>query len=162
MKIFKKIEARIITNYIIKQIQKISKTDTCNEYLRVTENIKKTKCIYVKFNLMDGVKDIHMSFIEYYNSRRAADERDYCCFPRKSVFDYWKIYKKRLPCKLYKYLDLLSKRYDFYEPEKVRKLALMVIDNLSNSRYKLSDGSTVHNTMVNTGINGYKITLKLF
>lgn len=160
MKIFKKIKARIITNYIIKQIQTISKTDTCNEYLRVTENIKKTKYIYIKFSLLDGVKDVHMSFIEFYNSLRKNENGDY--FPRKSIFDYYKIYKKRLPNKLYKYLDLLSKRYKDDEPEKVRKLALMVIDNLSNSRYKLSDGSTVHNTMVNTGINCYKITLKLF
>lgn len=160
MKIFKKIKARIITNYIIKQIQTISKTDTCNEYLRVTENIKKTKYIYIKFSLLDGVKDVHMSFIEFYNSLRKNENGNY--FPRKSIFDYYKIYKKRLPNKLYKYLDLLSKRYKDDEPEKIRKLALMVIDNLSNSRYKLSDGSTVHNTMVNTGINCYKITLKLF
>jgi len=160
MKIFKKIKAQIIANYIIEQIQKISKTDTCNEYLRVTENIKKTKYIYIKFSLLDGVKDVHMSFIEFYNSLRKNENGDY--FPRKSIFDYYKIYKKRLPNKLYKYLDLLSKRYKDDEPEKIRKLAIMVIDNISNSRYKLSDGSTVHNTMVNTGINCYKITLKLF
>jgi len=161
MKLFKKIKARYIANYIIKQIQKISKTDICNEYLRVTENIKKSKYIYIKFNLMDGVKDVQMNFIEFYNSHKKADEKDYCYFPRKSIFDYWKIYKKLLPSKLYKYLDLLSKRYDFYEPEKIRKLALMVIDNISNSRYELSDDSVIYNTMVNTGINCYKITLKL-
>lgn len=160
MKIFKKIKAQNITNYIIEQIQKISKTDTCNEYLRVTENIKKTKCIYVKFSLLDGVKDVHMSFIEFYNSLRKNENGDY--FPRKSIFDYYKIYKKRLPNKLYKYLDLLSKRYKDGEPEKIRKLAIMVMDNISNSRYNLSDNSTVHNTMINTGINCYKITLKLF
>ena len=67
-----------------------------------------------------------------------------------------------LPRKFYKYLDLLSKRYDFDKPEKVRKLALMVIDNISNSRYNLFDGSIVHNTMINTHINCYRITLKLF
>lgn len=160
MKIFKKNKAQIIANYIIEQVQKISKTDTCNEYLHVTENIKKTKYIYIKFSLLDGVKDVHMSFIEFYNSLRKNENGDY--FPRKSIFDYYKIYKKRLPNKLYKYLDLLSKRYKDDEPEKIRKLAIMVIDNISNSRYKLSDGSTVHNTMVNTGINCYKITLKLF
>lgn len=159
MKIFKKIKARIIANYIIEQIQKISKTDTCNEYLRVTETIKKTKCIYIKFTLLNGTKDIHMSFIEFYNSQRKNENG---CYPRKSIFDYWNVYKKRLPSKLYKYLNLLSKRYNDHEPEKVRKLALMVIDNMSNSRYKLSDSSTVHNTMVSTGINCYKITLKLF
>ena len=93
MKIFKKIKARIITNYIIKQIQTISKTDTCNEYLRVTENIKKTKCIYVKFSLIDGVKDVHMSFIEFYNSLRKNENGDY--LPRKSIFDYYIIYKKK-------------------------------------------------------------------
>ena len=161
MKIFKKIEARIIANYIIKQIQKISKTDTCNEYLRVTKNIKKTKCIYVKFNMMNGVKDINMGFIEFYNSQKSIN-KDVYYFPKKSIFDYWKIYKKRLPKKLYKYLDLLSRRYDFDKPEKVRKLALMVLDNISNSNYKLSDGSIVHNTMFNTYITCYKITLKLF
>ena len=38
MKIFKKIKARFIAKYIIKQIQKINKyDDTCNEYLRVAE-----------------------------------------------------------------------------------------------------------------------------
>lgn len=145
---------------LLNRFKKISKTDTCNEYLHVTENIKKTKYIYIKFSLLDGVKDVHMSFIEFYNSLRKNENGDY--FPRKSIFDYYKIYKKRLPNKLYKYLDLLSKRYKDDEPEKIRKLAIMVIDNISNSRYKLSDGSTVHNTMVNTGINCYKITLKLF
>ena len=159
MKIFKKIKARFIANYIIKQIQKISKTDTCNEYLRVTENLKKSKYIYIKFNLINGVKDVQMNFIEYYNSYRKIAKRGYY-FPKKSIFDYWKIYKKRLPNKFYKYLNLLSKRYDFYEPEKVRKLALMVIDNISNSKYELFDGSSVYNTMINTQINCYKITLK--
>ena len=160
MKIFKKIKARFIAKYIIKQIQKISKTDILNEYLHVTENIKKTKYIYVKFNIINGVKDIHMSFIEFYNSQKAIN-KDVRYFPKKTIFDYWKIYKKRLPKKFYKYLDLLSKRYDFDKPEKVRKLALMVMDNISNSNYKLSDGSIVHNTMFNTYITCYKITLKL-
>jgi hypothetical protein len=157
MKNFKKIKARIIANYIIKQIRKISKTDTCNEFLRVTENVKKSKYIYIKFNLMDGVKDIQMNFIEYYNLYRKLERNN---FPRKSIFDYWKIYKKRLPSKFYKYLDLLSKRYKDREPEKARKLALMVINYISNSKYKLSNGLIVHNTLINTGINCYKITLK--
>ena len=161
MKIMNKIKARIISNYIIKQIQKISKTDTLNVYLHVTENIKKRKYIYVKFNIMNGIKDINMSFIEFYNSQRAIN-KDVHYFPKKSIFDYWKIYKKRLPKKFYKYLDLLSKRYDFDKPEKVRKLALMVMDNISNSSYELSDGSIVHNTMFNIYITCYKITLKLF
>ena len=160
MEIFKKIKARIIANYVIKQIKKISKTNTLNVYLHVTENIKKRKYIYVKFNIINGVKDINMSFIEFYNSQRAIN-KDVDYFPKKSIFDYWKIYKKRLPKKLYKYLDLLSKRYDFDKPEKVRKLALMVMDNIYNSRYELSDGSIVHNTMFNIYINCYKITLKL-
>lgn len=161
MKFFNKIKARIISNYIIKQIQKISKyDDICNEYLRITKNINKTKNIYIKFNLICGVKDINMNFIEYYNSKRKTEKRSYY-FRRKSIFEYWKIYKKRLPRKFYKYLDLLSKRYDFYEPEKVRKLALMIIDNISNSKYKLSDDSIIHNTMINTHINCYRITLKL-
>lgn len=160
MKFFNKIKARNISNYIIKQIKKISKTDTLNVYLHVTENIKKRKYIYVKFNIMNGVKDINMSFIEFYNSQRAIN-KDVYYFPKKSIFDYWKIYKKRLPKKFYKYLDLLSKRYDFDKPEKVRKLALMVMDNISNSSYELSDGSIVHNTMFNIYITCYKITLKL-
>ena len=160
MKFLNKIKARIISNYIIKQIQKISKTDTLNVYLHVTENIKKRKYIYVKFNIMNGIKDINMSFIEFYNSQRAIN-KDVHYFPKKSIFDYWKIYKKRLPKRLYKYLDLLSKRYDFDKPEKVRKLALMVMDNISNSSYELSDGSIVHNTMFNIYITCYKITLKL-
>ena len=160
MKFLNKIKARIISNYIIKQIQKISKTDTLNVYLHVTENIKKRKYIYVKFNIMNGIKDINMSFIEFYNSQRVIN-KDVHYFPKKSIFDYWKIYKKRLPKKLYKYLDLLSKRYDFDKPEKVRKLALMVMDNISNSSYELSDGSIVHNTMFNIYITCYKITLKL-
>ena len=160
MKFLNKIKARIISNYIIKQIQKISKTDTLNVYLHVTENIKKRKYIYVKFNIMNGIKDINMSFIEFYNSQREIN-KDVHYFPKKSIFDYWKIYKKRLPKKLYKYLDLLSKRYDFDKPEKVRKLALMVMDNISNSSYELSDGSIVHNTMFNIYITCYKITLKL-
>ena len=160
MKSFKKIKARNISNYIIKQIQKINKyDDTCNEYLRITKDINKTKNIYIKFNLICGVKDIHMNFIEYYNSKSKMEKSSYY-FPRKSIFDYWKIYKKHLPRKLYKYLDLLSKRYDFYEPEKVRKLALMVLDNISNSKYELFDGSSVYNTMIHTQINCYKITLK--
>jgi hypothetical protein len=161
MKIFKKIKAQIIANYIIKQIRKLSKTNTCNEYLRVSENVKKSKYIYVKFNLINSVKDVQMNFIEYYISQRKIEKRGGYYFKRNSIFDYWKIYKKRLPSKFYKYLDLLSKRYDYYEPEKVRKLALMVIDNISNTRYDLSDDSVVYNTMVNTGINCYKITLKL-
>ena len=160
MKFFNKIKARIISNYIIKQIQKISKTDTLNVYLHVTENIKKRKYIYVKFNIMNGIKDINMSFIEFYNSQRAIN-KDVHYFPKKSIFDYWKVYKKRLPKKFYKYLDLLSKRYDFDKPEKVRKLALMVMDNIYNSSYELSDGSIVHNTMFNIYITCYKITLKL-
>ena len=160
MKFLNKIKARIISNYIIKQIQKISKTDTLNVYLHVTENIKKRKYIYVKFNIMNGIKDINMSFIEFYNSQRAIN-KDVHYFPKKSIFDYWKIYKKRLPKKFYKYLDLLSKRYDFDKPEKVRKLALMVMDNIYNSNYELSDGSIVHNTMFNIYITCYKITLKL-
>lgn len=160
MKFFNKIKARNISNYIIKQIKKISKTDTLNVYLHVTENIKKRKYIYVKFNIMNGVKDINMSFIEFYNSQRAIN-KDVHYFPKKSIFDYWKIYKKRLPKKFYKYLDLLSKRYDLDKPEKVRKLALMVMDNISNSSYELSDGSIVHNTMFNIYITCYKITLKL-
>ena len=45
MKFLNKIKARIISNYIIKQIQKISKTNTLNVYLHVTENIKNTKYI---------------------------------------------------------------------------------------------------------------------
>ena len=161
MIIIKKINARFITNYIIKQIKKISKTDTLNVYLHVTETIKKTKYIYVKFNIMNGVKDVNMSFIEFYNSQRAINKYVYY-FRKKSIFDYWRIYKKRLPKKLYKYLDILSRRYDFDKPEKVRKLALMVMDNISNSSYELSDGSIVHNTMFNTYINCYKITLKFF
>ena len=160
MKFLNKIKARIISNYIIKQIKKISKTDTLNVYLHVTENIKKRKYIYVKFNIMNGIKDINMSFIEFYNSQRAIN-KDVDYFPKKSIFDYWKIYKKRLPKKFYKYLDLLSKRYDFDKPEKVRKLALMVMDNISNSSYELSDSSIVHNTMFNIYITCYKITLKL-
>ena len=160
MKFLNKIKARIISNYIIKQIQKISKTDTLNVYLHVTENIKKRKYIYVKFNIMNGIKDINMSFIEFYNSQRAIN-KDVHYFPKKSIFDYWKVYKKRLPKKFYKYLDLLSKRYDFDKPEKVRKLALMVMDNIYNSSYELSDGSIVHNTMFNIYITCYKITLKL-
>ena len=160
MKFLNKIKARIISNYIIKQIQKISKTDTLNVYLHVTENIKKRKYIYVKFNIMNGIKDINMSFIEFYNSQRAIN-KDVHYFPKKSIFDYWKVYKKRLPKKFYKYLDLLSKRYDFDKPEKVRKLALMVMDNIYNSNYELSDGSIVHNTMFNIYITCYKITLKL-
>ena len=161
MKFFNKIKARIISNYVIKQIKKISKTDTLNVYLHVTENIKNRKYIYVKFNIMNGVKDINMSFIEFYNSQRAINKHVHY-FRKKSIFDYWKIYKKRLPKKFYKYLDLLSKRYDFDKPEKVRKLALMVMDNISNSSYELSDGSIVHNTMFNIYITCYKITLKLF
>ena len=158
MKIFKKIkEEQIVTNYIIKQIQKISKNDTCNEYLRVTENIKKTKYIYIKFNVINDKKDIHMNFIEYYNSQL----RNVSNLPKRSIFYYWNIYKKCLPGKLYKYLDLLSKRYDLHEPEKVRKFALMILDNISNSKYKLSDDLFVYNTMINTQINCYKITLKL-
>ena len=159
MKIFKKIKARIIANYIIKQIKKLSKIDIYNEYFRVTGNVNKSKYIYIKFNLINGVKDINMNFIEYYCSRREIENKSN--LQPKSIFYYWDIYKKRLPSKLYKYLDLLSKRYDFYEPEKVRKLALMVLDNVSNSEYKLYDGSFIHNTMFNTMSNCYKITLKL-
>ena len=160
MEIFKKIKAQIITNYIIKQIKKISKTNTLNVYLHVTENIKNTKYIYVKFNMMNGVKDINMGFIEFYNSQKAIN-KDVHYFPKKSIFDYWKIYKKRLPKKFYKYLDLLSKRFDFDKPEKIRKLAIMVMDNISNSKYELFDGSFVYSTYINTGINSYKITLNL-
>ena len=159
MKFFKKIKARIIANYIIKQIKKISKIDIYNEHFRVTGNVNKSKYIYIKFNLINGVKDINMKFIEYYNSQREIKNK--LNLEPKSIFYYWNIYKKRLPNKLYKYLDLLSKRYDFYEPEKVRKLALMVLDNISNSKYELYDGSFIHNTMFNTMTNCYKITLKL-
>ena len=159
MKIFKKIKARIISNYIIKQIKKYSKSEIYNMYLRVTERNKK-KYIYVKFNIMDGVKDIDMNFIEYYKSRRKIENKLYT-LPKKSIFNYWNIYKKRLPKKFYKYLNLLSKRYNLYEPEKIRQLAIMVNDNISNSRYELLDGSFVYNTYINTGINSYKITLNL-
>ena len=159
MKFFKKIKARIIANYIIKQIKKISKIDIYNEHFRVTGNVNKSKYIYIKFNLINGVKDINMNFIEYYNSQREIKNK--LNLEPKSIFYYWNIYKKRLPNKLYKYLDILSKRYDFYEPEKVRKLALMVLDNISNSKYELYDGSFIHNTMFNTMTNCYKITLKL-
>ena len=159
MKFFKKIKARIIANYIIKQIKKISKIDIYNEHFRVTGNVNKSKYIYIKFNLINGVKDINMNFIEYYSSQREIKNK--LNLEPKSIFYYWNIYKKRLPNKLYKYLDLLSKRYDFYEPEKVRKLALMVLDNISNSKYELYDGSFIHNTMFNTMTNCYKITLKL-
>ena len=110
---------------------------------------------------MNGVKDVNMGFIEFYNSQKEIN-KDIHYFPKKSIFDYWKMYKKRLPKKLYKYLDLLSRRYDFDKPEKVRKLALMVMDNISNSNYKLSDGSIVRNTMFSTHITCYKITLELF
>ena len=159
MEIFKKIKARIIANYIIKQIKKISKIDIYNEHFRVTGNVNKSKYIYIKFNLINGVKDINMNFIEYYNSQREIKNK--LNLEPKSIFYYWNIYKKRLPNKLYKYLDLLNKRYNFYEPEKVRKLALMVLDNISNSKYELYDGSFIHNTMFNTMNNCYKITLKL-
>ena len=159
MKFFKKIKARIIANYIIKQIKKISKIDIYNEHFRVTGNVNKSKYIYIKFNLINGVKDINMNFIEYYSSQREIKNK--LNLEPKSIFYYWNIYKKRLPNKLYKYLDLLSKRYDLYEPEKVRKLALMVLDNISNSKYELYDGSFIHNTMFNTMTNCYKITLKL-
>ena len=129
-----------------------------NMYLRVTEKNKK-RYIYVKFNIMDGVKDIDMNFIEYYKSRRTFENKLY--FSKKSIFNYWKIYKKRLPKKFYKYLNLLSKRYNLYEPEKIRQLAIMINDNISNSKYELFDGSIVYNTYINTGINSYKITLNL-
>lgn len=160
MKILRKIKAQLITNYIIKQIQKNSKTVVYNDYLRVTENKKKTKNIYIKFNLINGVKDVQMSFIEYWNSYRKIEKRDYY-FPKKTIFDYWKIYKKHLPSKLYKYLDLLSKRYNSDESKNDRNLAIMVMDNISKAKYKLSDNLIVYNTMINTGINCYKITLKL-
>ena len=159
MKIFKKIKARFIANYIIKQIKKYSENNTHNMYLRVTEK-NKTKYIYVKFNIMDGVKDIDMNFIEYCKSQRKIENK-LVFTPKKSIFDYWNIYKKRLPRKFYKYLNLLSKRYNLYEPKKIRKLAIMVMDNISNSRYELFDGSFVYNTYINTGINSYKITLNL-
>ena len=159
MKIFKKIKARFIANYIIKQIKKYSKNDTLNEYLRVTEK-NKTKYIYVKFNIIDGVKDINMNFIEYCKSQRKIENKSIFT-PKKSSFNYWNIYKKHLPRKFYKYLNLLSKRYNFYEPKKIRQLAIMVMDNISNSRYELFDGSFVYNTYINTGINSYKITLNL-
>ena len=159
MKIFNKIKARIISNYIIKQIKKYSKNDIYNMYLRVTEKNKK-RYIYIKFNIMDGVKDIDMNFIEYYESRRKIENKLYTS-PKKSIFNYWNIYKKRLPKKFYKYLNLLSKRYNFYEPEKIRQLAIMVNDNILNSRYELFDGSFVYSTYINTGINSYKITLNL-
>ena len=160
MKIFKKIKAQIIANYIIRQIKKISKIDVYNEYLRVTGNVNKSKYIYIKFNLINGIKDINMNFIEYYDSLRKIDKNVYG-LQSNSIFDCCKNYKKRLPRKIYKYLDLLSKRYDFDKPEKVRKLALMVMDNISNSKYKLSDDLFVYNTMINTKNNCYKITLKL-
>ena len=161
MKIIMKIKARIIANYIIKQIKKISKTNTLNVYLRVTEKNKK-KYIYIKFNIMDGVRDIDMNFIEYCKSRRKIENKLYTyTLPKKSIFNYWNIYKKRLPKKFYKYLNLLSKRYNFYEPEKIRQLAIMVNDNILNSRYELFDGSFVYSTYINTGINSYKITLNL-
>lgn len=160
MKIFKKIKARFIAKYIIKQIQKINKyDDTCNEYLRVAEK-NKTKYIYVKFNIIDGVKDINMNFIEYYKSQR-KNKNKFAFSSKKSIFDYWNIYKKRLPRKFYKYLNLLSKRYNFYEPKKIRQLAIMIMDNISNSSYELFNGSFVYNTYINTGINSYKITLNL-
>ena len=160
MKLMNKIKARIIANYIIKQIKKISKTDTLNVYLHVTETIKKTKYIYVKFNIMNGIKDIDMNFIEYCKSQRKIENK-LIFTPKKSIFNYWNIYKKRLPRKFYKYLNLLSKRYNFYEPKKIRQLAIMVMDNISNSSYELFDGSFVYNTYINTGINSYKITLNL-
>ena len=72
MKIFKKIKARFIAKYIIKQIKKYSKNDTHNMYLRVAEK-NKTKYIYVKFNIIDGVKNIDMNFIEYCKSSIAPD-----------------------------------------------------------------------------------------
>ena len=150
----------IIVVIFIEKDKLIKDKNEDNKISDVTENIKKRKYIYVKFNIMNGIKDINMSFIEFYNSQRAIN-KDVHYFPKKSIFDYWKIYKKRLPKKLYKYLDLLSKRYDFDKPEKVRKLALMVMDNISNSSYELSDGSIVHNTMFNIYITCYKITLKL-
>ena len=161
MKIFKKIKARIISNYIVKQIKKYSKNDIYNMYLRVTEKNKK-KYIYIKFNIMDGVRDIDMNFIEYCKSRRKIENKLYTyTLPKKSIFNYWNIYKQRLPKKFYKYLNLLSKRYNFYEPEKIRQLAIMVNDNILNSRYELFDGSFVYSTYINTGINSYKITLNL-
>ena len=159
MENFKKIKARIIANYVIKQIKKISKTNTLNVYLRVTEKNKK-KYIYIKFNIMNGVRDIDMNFIEYCKSRRKIENKLYTP-PKKSIFNYWNIYKQRLPKKFYKYLNLLSKRYNFYEPEKIRQLAVMIIDNISNSKYELLDGSFAYNTYINTGINSYKITLNL-
>ena len=80
---------------------------------------------------------------------------------KKTILDYWKIYRERLPRRLYKYLDLLSKRYDQCEPENVRNFAIMVLDNISKSGgYRLYDGSCVYNTIINTEINCYKITLK--
>ena len=85
MEIFKKIKARIIANYVIKQIKKISKTNTLNVYLHVTENIKNTKYIYVKFNMMNGIKDINMGFIEFYNSQKAIN-KDVHYFSKKSNF----------------------------------------------------------------------------
>ena len=53
MKLMNKIKARIIANYIIKQIKKISKTETINVWLHVTENIKNTKYIYDSIDYMD-------------------------------------------------------------------------------------------------------------
>ena len=155
--------AKIISKYIIKQIKKISKINTCNNnYLRVTKNINNSKCIYIKFNKINGVKDVQINFIDYCNLQRKI-ENGWCFPPKKSILDYWKIYKERLPRRLYKYLDLLSKRYDCCEPENVRKLAIMVLDNISKSGgYRLFDGSYVYDTIINTEINCYKITLKLF
>ena len=157
MKSFKKIKARFIAKYIIKQIKKYSKNDIHNMYLRVAEK-NKTKYIYVKFNIIDGVKDINMNFIEYCKSQRKIENK-LIFTPKKSIFNYWNIYKKRLPRKFYKYLNILSKRYNLYEPKKIRQLAIMVMDNISNSSYELFDGSFVYNTYINTGINSYKITL---
>lgn len=161
MKKIDKNRAKIISNYIIKQIKKISKIDTCNNnYLRVTKNIKNSKCIYIKFNKINGVKDVQINFIDYCNLQRKI-ENGWFFSPKKSILDYWKIYRERLPRRLYKYLDLLSKRYDYCEPENVRNLAIMVLDNISKSGgYRLFDNSYVYDTIINTEINCYKITLK--
>ena len=159
MKLFKKIKARHISNYIIKQIQKLSESNIHDDYLRVTKTTDKMKYIYIKFHIIDGVKDVKMNFIEYYKSQHTVDKR--WLFPRKSIFYYWKKYKERLPKKLYKYLDLLSKRYNYSESDKVRNLALMVFDNISNSKYELPDGSFVHNTGINSMTLCYKISLSV-
>ena len=172
MNVFYKLKVKIVGEYLLNQIVKLSKTDTPTDYVRVEKiDSKNNKGISIVVKFGSNPELLNCGFLKYYKLSFEEESKKYSqMYPgyTASLKGIYEKYKSRPTGKCLRHLKGIVSRFNKDEKASNRKFYLDLYDYIQNHsetvniKESKTEYFTARNITISSMINGCKITVKSY